>query len=113
MAAKFEIYKDTAGEHRFRLVAGNNQNILASEGYASKGGAENGIASVKTNAPLDARYEKKTSTNSKPYFVLKAGNHEIIGTSQMYISSTSRDEGIEAVKRTAPAAPTTDLTRPI
>ncbi|MGH1349011.1 MAG: YegP family protein, partial [Nannocystales bacterium] len=66
---------------------------------------------VKTNAPIDARYEKKTSTSGSPYFVLKAGNHEVIGTSQMYTSTASRDDGIEAVKRTAPSAPTTDLLR--
>ena len=48
--AKFEIYKDNAGEFRFRLKAGNGQNILASEGYAAKGGCTNGIESVKKNA---------------------------------------------------------------
>ena len=111
MAAEFDIYKDNAGEFRFRLKAANSQNILVSEGYTSKAGAENGIASVKTNAPLDARYEKKPSSDGKFYFVLKAGNHEVIGTSQMYTSATSRDDGIEAVKRTAPSAPTADLLR--
>ena len=29
---KFEIYQDKAGEFRFRLKAGNGQNILKSEG---------------------------------------------------------------------------------
>ncbi|TOB14860.1 hypothetical protein CGH67_26120, partial [Vibrio parahaemolyticus] len=28
MSGKFELYKDTAGEYRFRLKAGNGQNIL-------------------------------------------------------------------------------------
>ncbi|MDF5300377.1 DUF1508 domain-containing protein, partial [Vibrio parahaemolyticus] len=27
MSGKFELYKDTAGEYRFRLKAGNGQNI--------------------------------------------------------------------------------------
>jgi len=111
MAARFEIYKDTAGELRFRLVAGNNEKLLASEGYATKASAESGIASVKANAPIDARYEKKSSTNGKAYFVLKAANHEVIGTSQMYKSTTSRNHGIEAVKRNAPSAETKDVTR--
>ncbi len=111
MAARFELYKDNAQQFRFRLLAGNNENILSSEGYTAKSSAENGIASVKTNATLDARYEKKTSSNHKPYFVLKAANGEIIGKSQMYASTSSRDQGIEAVKQAAPTAPTTDLTR--
>ncbi len=47
---KFEMYADKAGEFRFRLKAKNGQIIAVSEGYASKAGCENGIASVKKNA---------------------------------------------------------------
>ncbi len=47
---KFEIYKDKAGEFRFRLKAANGENIAASEGYKSKAGCKNGIASVQKNA---------------------------------------------------------------
>ncbi len=48
---KFEIYKDNAGEFRFRLKARNGEPILASEGYKAKASCENGIASVVKNAP--------------------------------------------------------------
>jgi len=48
---KFEIYLDKKGEFRFRLVATNGQNILASEGYKSKASCKNGIESVRKNAP--------------------------------------------------------------
>ena len=48
---KFEMYKDKAGEYRFRLKARNGEVIAVSEGYTSKAGCENGIASVKKNAP--------------------------------------------------------------
>ncbi|MEM1414702.1 MAG: YegP family protein [Myxococcota bacterium] len=51
MAGKFELYKDKAGKHRFRLKSGNGQVIAASEAYESKAAAKNGIASVKKNAP--------------------------------------------------------------
>ena len=47
---KFEMYTDKAGEFRFRLKAKNGQIIAVSEGYTSKAGCENGIASVKKNA---------------------------------------------------------------
>ena len=50
MAGKFEIYKDKAGEFRFRLKAANGQNILASEGYKKKPSALNGIEAVKKHA---------------------------------------------------------------
>ena len=48
---KFEIYTDKAGQFRFRLKARNGKIIAASEGYTTKGACENGIASVRSNAP--------------------------------------------------------------
>lgn len=50
MAGKFELYKDKAGEFRFRLKAGNGEVVGTSEGYKAKASAENGIASVMKNA---------------------------------------------------------------
>lgn len=51
MAAKFEIFKDSAGKFRFRLKAQNGETIATGEGYESKQGCKNGIESIKTNAP--------------------------------------------------------------
>ena len=48
---KFEVYKDKAGEFRFRLKATNGQVIAVSEGYTSMAGCLNGIESVRKNAP--------------------------------------------------------------
>ena len=48
---KFEMYKDKAGEFRFRLKAGNGQIIAVSEGYTTKASCENGVSSVQKNAP--------------------------------------------------------------
>lgn len=53
---KFEIYKDKAGEFRFRLKATNGQVIATSEGYKAIASCKNGIESVKKNAP-DAAVE--------------------------------------------------------
>lgn len=47
---KFEIYKDKAGEFRFRLKASNGQIIATSEGYVKKDSCKNGIESVRKNA---------------------------------------------------------------
>ena len=54
---KFEVYKDKAGEFRFRLKAKNGENIGKSEGYKRKDSCLNGIASVGKNAP-DAKIEE-------------------------------------------------------
>ena len=108
--SKFVIFKGSNGNYYFHLKAGNGEKVLASEGYAYKSSCQNGIASVKENAPYDSRYEKKTSYNGKYYFVLKAANGESIGTSEMYETSYSRDNGIEVIKKEAPGALTEDST---
>ena len=50
--ARFELYEDSAEEHRWRLVH-RNGNIIAdsSEGYTSKQKAKQGLESVQRNAP--------------------------------------------------------------
>ena len=48
---KFELYADKSGEFRFRLKAKNGQIIATSESYKTKASCENGIESVKKNAP--------------------------------------------------------------
>ena len=47
---KFEIYKDKAGEFRFRLKATNGQVIATGEGYTTHANCINGVESVKKNA---------------------------------------------------------------
>ena len=110
MAGKFEIGKRKNGEFQFNLKAGNGQVILTSQGYADKSGCKNGIESVKKNAPDDDRYERKTASNDKPFFNLTAGNGQIIGSSEMYESVASRENGIESVKKNAPDATVVDTT---
>jgi len=47
---KWQIFKDAAGEYRFRLVAMNGETVLAaSEGYTRKESAINGMDSVRKN----------------------------------------------------------------
>ena len=110
MSAKFEISNANGGDFKFNLKAGNGEIILSSQTYAAKANAEKGVASVKVNAAVDARYEKKTSSADQPYFVLKAGNGEVLGSSEMYSSTSARDAGIASVKSNAPTAPVVDLT---
>jgi uncharacterized protein YegP (UPF0339 family) len=48
--AKFVLFKNKAGKFQFRLLATNGQVIAASQAYATKVAANNGIASVQKNA---------------------------------------------------------------
>ncbi|MGJ1386288.1 YegP family protein [Sphingobacterium spiritivorum] len=107
---KFILTKRTNGEYQFNLEAINGQVILTSEGYTAKASCQNGMASVKTNAPMDHRFDRKQAKNGAYYFNLKAANGEIIGTSQMYASGSGRDNGIASVKANAPDAEIIDET---
>ena len=98
MAGWFELSNSSDGQFRFVLKAGNGEIILTSELYKTKVSAENGMASVQKNSAEDTRYEKKEASNGKFHFNLKAANHQIIGSSQMYATVQSRDNGIESVK---------------
>lgn len=48
---KFEVYKDKAGEFRFRFRASNGEQMFGSEGYKAKASALKAIESIKKNAP--------------------------------------------------------------
>ncbi|GAO42680.1 YegP family protein [Flavihumibacter petaseus] len=100
----FIISKRTNGDHQFNLKADNGKVILTSEGYSSKANCENGIESVRTNAKNDNLYELVTAKDGKFYFNLKAGNGQVIGTSQMYADESGRSGGIASVKENAPGA---------
>ncbi|MBS1805042.1 MAG: YegP family protein [Acidobacteria bacterium] len=102
---KFILKKSSDGQFRFVLKAGNGETILQSELYKARSSALNGIESVKRNAQLDERYERKIDKSGHPRFNLKAGNHEIIGTSESYNSEVACEHGIASVKANAPVAP--------
>jgi len=46
----FEIYKDKAGQFRFRVTATNGNILAASEGYKQKASALNAIERIKSDA---------------------------------------------------------------
>lgn len=48
---RFELFKDSAGEWRFRLIARNGETVAQSEGYKRKIDAQNTINSIRTGAP--------------------------------------------------------------
>jgi uncharacterized protein YegP (UPF0339 family) len=66
-------------------------------------------ARVRANAPLDARYERRTANPGEPYFVLKAGGGEALGRSELHSSGQALENGIASVQRNAPDAHIRDL----
>jgi uncharacterized protein YegP (UPF0339 family) len=97
-SGSFEVFEGQDGQHYFRLRAGNGEIVLASEGYVSKQGAVNGVEAVKTYAVVLDNYEQRESQDGQFYFVLKADNHEIIGTSETYVSKSNAARGAGTVR---------------
>lgn len=104
MAGWYEVSRNDKSQYSFVLKAANSQVVLRSELYESKAAALGGVASVQKNAPLDERFDRKTAGDGRHYFNLKAGNSQVIGTSQMYATDESRSVGIESVKANGPSA---------
>jgi len=109
MPGKFEIKKARNGQFHFNLKAANGEIILSSERYTTKRSAKNGIASVQKNSPDDARFDRRTARNGKPYFVLKAANHQVIGKSEMYETNRAMENGIRSVRRNGSSEKVDDL----
>ncbi len=116
--SKFVIRTVPSGV-KFDLKAGNGQVIATSEVYTTRAACENGIESVRKNAPIAniedqtvEGFETKTNPKFEMYedkggefrFRLKARNGEIIAVSEGYKAKASCENGIESVQKNAPDA---------
>lgn len=110
MACKYDLKMSASGKFMFNLKAGNGQVILTSQMYDTKAAALKGIESVRKNCVEDKRFERKVSKSNQPCFVLKAGNGQVIGNSEMYSGNAAMENGIASVKKNGPEAAVADLT---
>lgn len=116
--SKFVIREVKSGI-KFDLKATNGQVIATSEVYESKAACENGIESVRKNAPIAnledqtvADFETVTNPKFELYrdkadqfrFRLKARNGQIIAVSEDYTTKAACENGIESVRKNAPIA---------
>lgn len=97
MAGWYEVSKNDRGQFSFVLKAANNEVILRSELYQTRASAENGIASVQKNCETATRYDLREAADGRLYFNLKARNHAVIGSSQLYTTAAAREVGLKSV----------------
>jgi uncharacterized protein len=109
MPCTFEIFEGHDGEFFFRLRAADGEQILTSRPYTTKAGVEGGVFSVRTNAPIHARYDRR-QTPSGFSFVVKSVAHEVIGRSEVYPTAAARDASMLLMKTDAAAANVDDQT---
>ncbi|MBQ8372478.1 MAG: YegP family protein [Clostridia bacterium] len=115
----FDIKKSKDDRYVFNLYARNHVIIATSQVYSSVSAAQNGIDSVRENAP-NAPVEDQTKKDFTPLsypkweiyedgggqfrFRLNASNGNCICHSQGYTKKTSCKNGIESIRRFAPTA---------
>lgn len=109
MPARFQIQQARNGKYYFHLLANNGEIILASQMYASRSSAKKGILSVQTNAADPSRYEQLVNKAGQHYFVLKAKNSQVIGTSEGYAATTGMKNANKSVSQNAPKAITENI----
>ena len=94
----YELKQAKNQQFYFVLKAGNGEVILTSEMYTTKAAALSGIASVQVNAIERERFAINMARDGQFYFNLKANNHQVIGTSEMYTAVASAKKGIHSVQ---------------
>lgn len=85
-------------EYYFAYNDESGNTLLRSEGYTTEKARDNGIESVKKNAPLEERWKTDTALNGKYHFyILKAANHQEIARSCYYDSNAAMMTAFGAV----------------
>lgn len=107
----YKLKKTSDKQYMFNLHADNNEVILTSERYTTKGAAIGGISAVRTNSPLESNYARFTDTaGGYRYNLRAAGNSAVIGVSEAYMTAQGRDNGIVSVKANGPGSRVIDGT---
>jgi uncharacterized protein YegP (UPF0339 family) len=106
----FEVYRDGAGEWRWRLVHKNGNIIAAaSEGYTRRRDARRSVDTVKDTLADDA-FEVYEDARGDHRWRLTAANNEVIATSgEGYSSASEAREAVERVQAYAPEADALDV----
>lgn len=97
-SAYFETFQGLDGRFYFNLMAANGENVLRSQSYTRLASAEGGVSSVLENGYDKRNFDVKQASNGDWYFNLKAGNNQVIGTSEMYASKSNAERGARTVR---------------
>lgn len=109
---RFEVYKDKAGEYRWRLKAGNGETLATGgQGYKEKAAAKNGIASVQKASTSDKANFELYEDGKKGYrWRLKAANGQVIASSsQGYKAKADAEKAVANIKANAGKAEVTEI----
>lgn len=107
---RIEICRDKNKDYYFRIKAANDDKLLQSEGYKTKQGCENGIETLKDHASDETSYERIKTDKNQFYFVIKAKNGKVLGTSEVYTTKANMEKALKSVKNNVNLIETIDTT---
>jgi uncharacterized protein len=99
---KYEVSGGRGGGYYFNLKATNGQVILTSLMFPTMEECRSAIESVRLVSTVDAMFERKISSNEKPFFNLIAADGKVLGKSELYESDASMEKGIASVMKNGP-----------
>jgi len=110
----FEVFRDNAGQWRWRLVH-KNGNILgdSGEGYTRRRDAKRAVDTVRNGvADGSLAFETYEDRGGDWRWRLRAGNDELVADSgEGYSSKSSVEEAVERIEKYAPEADALDVGR--
>lgn len=110
--ARFQIYRDVADKHRFRLRAPNNKILAVGGAYETKDGCVNGVQAIKKYCTAkiedvtvggveiaNPKFQVYKDAAAKFRFRLRAPNNEIVAAGEAYETKVGCMNGVQAVKK--------------
>ena len=109
---KIDLYKDKAGEFRFRIKAGNGEILATSgEGYKKKDSAKNAIESLQKKSDK-LNYELYEDKKGEHRFRIKAKNGNVLASSsEGYKDKSDAEKAMSSIRDGAKDAEVTDETK--
>jgi uncharacterized protein len=98
----FELKSSKDGKFYFNLAgSGPVSVLLTSEKHGSRELALHAIERVRKNASVEGRFERKTSSAGKYFFVLTGDDGQVLGTSSRFDTEAACDEALATVRTDA------------
>jgi|ERR1043166_3392379 uncharacterized protein YegP (UPF0339 family) len=99
----FDVMYGPTNQIQFKLIDSAGSVVVSSGGYPNKDACFKAIRSMKENARVDQRYEKRT-LEGKFFFTFKAASHEVLAKGGPYDSEAARDEALAVIRKSIEAA---------
>lgn len=87
--ARFEVFQGADRQYYASLFAGNGAHVLRTEGYRSEAAALNAAFLIKERGVAPAAYQVLPAADGGFYLNLRAANHAVLATSEVYDSESN------------------------